>query len=234
VAAPRTPPRDKPRFGPEDFARLQNVSRETLARLEAFVALLAKWQKAVNLVSRGDIEALWERHILDSAQLLDLLPLPPRGRDRVIADLGSGAGFPGLVLAIMGAGEVHLFESDARKCAFLAEAVRITKAPAAVHNLRIESIPERLPGFKADIVVARALAPLAKLIEYAVPLIEKSGVCLFLKGENIASELTAAKKLWNMRIEQLPSRTRRGGIILRIEDLTIERSDKPRQRRRPQ
>jgi len=232
--AAKAPAREKAPFGPADFAAAANVSRETLARLEAFAALLAKWQKAVNLVSGRDIGDLWKRHILDSAQLLPLLPPPPKGRDRVIADLGSGAGFPGLVLAILGAGEVHLFESDARKCAFLTEAARLTHTPARVHNLRIEDIPKALPGFRADVVTARALAPLPKLIEYAAPLIEKGGVCLFLKGENVASELTAAGKLSNMQVEQLPSRTSRSGVILRIGGLAIERSDKSSERRRHQ
>jgi 16S rRNA (guanine527-N7)-methyltransferase len=222
------------RFGPEEFAEATSVSRETLSRLEAYAALLMKWQKAVNLVSPGDIADLWYRHILDSAQLLPLLPPAPEGRDRVIADLGSGAGFPGMVLAILGAGSVHLFESDARKCAFLLEAARVTNAPATVHNIRIETVPEKMPGFRADVVTARALAPLSKLLALAAPLIEKGGVCLFLKGETAGSELTAAGKEWNMRVEQLPSRTSRSGLILRIGGLAIDgasdRARKPRQR----
>ena len=228
---PDKPEGKGPRFGPREFAAVQNVSRETIACLEAFAALLAKWNKAINLVSKRDIGDLWHRHILDSAQLLDHLPPPPEGRKRIIADLGSGAGFPGLVLAILGAGQVHLFESDTRKCAFLAEAIRLTKASATVHNLRIEDVPKLLPDFRADIVTARALAPLATLIELAAPIIEKSGVCLFLKGREVVSELTAVGKLRNMRIEQLPSRTGRSGIILRVEGTAIDRRTREAQRR---
>lgn len=213
-AAGKTPP-----FGPKEFAAAFAVSRETLTRLEAFAALLAKWNPAVNLVAARDMADLWRRHILDSAQLFPLLPAAPAGRRRRIIDLGSGAGFPGLILAILGAGEVHLIESDSRKCAFLTEAARLTRAPAVIHNLRIESVPDKLPELRADVIVTRALAPLAKLIEFSAPLIEKGGVCLFLKGESAASELTSAAKVWNMRVEQLPSRTSRSGVILRIGEI---------------
>ena len=233
ASKPRKPASQKPAFGPQEFAAAQNVSRETISRLEAFAALLVKWNKAVNLVSRRDIGDLWQRHILDSAQLMDLLPPAPEGRERIIADLGSGAGFPGLVLAILGAGQVHLFESDARKCAFLAEAARVTKSNATVHNMRIEDIPKLLPKFRADVVTARALASLPDLIEFAAPIIEKHGVCLFLRGETTVSELTVAMKLRNMRIEQLPSRTSRSGIILRIGGMAIDGSGRDSQRRRP-
>ena len=217
------PEAKRPRFGPREFAAAQNVSRETIARLETFAALLVKWNRAINLVSRRDIGDLWRRHIWDSAQLLNLMPPPPQDRQRIVADLGSGAGFPGLIVAILGAGEVHLFESDARKCAFLAEAIRVTKAAATVHNMRIEDIPKRLPNFRADVVTARALAPLARLIELAAPVIEKSGICLFLKGQEAVSELTATSKLRNMHVEQLSSRTARSGIILRVKGVAIDR-----------
>lgn len=206
-------------FGSAEFAAAFDVSRETLDRLEAFVALLAKWNPAINLIAPRDLPGIWRRHILDSAQLLPLLPLAPAGRPRRIIDLGSGAGFPGLILAILGAGEVHLIESDGRKCAFLMEAVRLTGATATVHNLRIESVPQKLPGLRADVIVARGLAPLDKLIGFSVPIIEKNGICLFLKGRNVASELTLAKKNWHMRVEQLPSRTSEAGIILRIGEI---------------
>lgn len=153
--------------------------------------------------------------MLDSAQLLELLPPPPTGRARVIADLGSGAGFPGLVLAILGAGEVHLIESDARKAAFLREAARAAAAEAAVHHGRIEA----LAPVAADVVTARALAPLADLVALAVPWLAPGGVCLFLKGRGAERELTAARKAWKMRAERIPSRTDPAGVILRLEVL---------------
>lgn len=207
-------------YGPDEFAAAFVVSRETLARLEAFAALLAKWNPSINLVSPRDIPDLWRRHVLDSAQLLPLLPHPPPGRQRRIVDLGSGAGFPGLILAILGAGEVHLIESDGRKCAFLAEAIRLTGATATVHNIRIELVPEKLPSLRADVIVARGLASLDKLIGFSVPLIEKGGICLFLKGGSLASELTLAEKNWHMQVEQLPSRTSEAGVILRIGEIS--------------
>ncbi len=189
-----------------------------------YADLIAKWQKVINLISAGDLADLWRRHMLDSAQLIEHMPPVPQGRERVIADLGSGAGFPGMVLAILGAGKVHLIESDQRKCAFLLEAARLTGSHALIHNCRIEEFPKKNPEFKADIVVARALAPIVKLLEYAAPLLAADGVCLFLKGDSLSKELTQAGKEWNMRADQLPSRTNRSGIILRLGDLARGRA----------
>lgn len=207
-------------FGPEEFAQATGVSRETMDRLTVFAELLQKWQKAVNLIAPGDLPDLWFRHIFDSAQLFRLLPRAGN-RPLVIVDLGSGAGFPGLVLAIMGAGEVHLIESDRRKCAFLSEAIRLTDAPAKVHNNRIEAISIDEIGAKADVVTARALAPLDVLIGYAAPLIKNEGICLFLKGQKAAEELTLANKRWTMRVEVLPSRTDSSGSILRLGEIGL-------------
>ena len=165
-------------YGPADFARDFHVSRETLAALEAYAALLEKWNRKINLVGRETLADLWRRHFLDSAQLLPLLPERPPGRDLVIADIGSGAGFPGLVLAILGAGEVHLIESDQKKCAFLLEAARAAGADVAIHAQRIEEIA----GLEADVITARALAPLEKLLAYARPLLRPGGCALFLRG----------------------------------------------------
>ena len=207
-----------PPLTPEEFAAEVIVSRETMDRLIAYRDLLAKWQRAVNLISKGDLPDIWRRHFLDSAQLMPLLP-PVAHSPRIIADLGSGAGFPGLVLAILGAGEVHLIESDGRKCAFLAEAARITGAPVKIHNIRLGE-KGLAPPLQADVVTSRALAPLEKLLEYAMPLLKPGGTCLFLKGAGVAEELTAAGKLWNMRVEKLPSRTSGTGVILRLGDIS--------------
>ena len=209
----------KPRpLTPEDFAAEVIVSRETMERLRAYRDLLVKWQRAVNLISSNDLPDIWRRHFLDSAQLMPLLPPAPHS-PRIIADLGSGAGFPGLVLAILGAGEVHLIESDGRKCAFLAEAARVTGAPVTIHNIRLgKDAPE--PPIQADVVTSRALAPLEKLLDFAAPLLKPGGTCLFLKGAGAAEELTTAGKVWNMRVEKLPSRTSGEGLILRLGDLS--------------
>lgn len=197
---------------PDEFARQANVSRETLARLERYAELLEKWNRRINLVGRGTVEDLWRRHMLDSAQLL---PLIPDGAASLV-DLGSGAGFPGLVLAICGVKNVHLIESDRKKCAFLREAARETGAPVTIHNGRIEEIE----SFQVDIVTSRALAPLPKLLDMAVPFVKKHSILLFLKGKHVDRELTDATKEWNMQVHQIPSRTDPEGMILRLEAIS--------------
>jgi 16S rRNA (guanine527-N7)-methyltransferase len=203
-----------PPLTPAEFAGLVPVSRETLERLEAFAALLTAWNQRLNLVGRGTVEDLWRRHILDSAQLH---PLIPPGAETLV-DLGSGAGFPGVVLAIMGGPAVHLVESDQRKCVFLREAIRVTGAQATVHPVRIEAAPP----LKADVVTARALAPLDKLLDLAQRFLKPDTMCLFLKGRTAAEELTAARESWEMTVEPLPSRSDQTGSILRLTN--IERS----------
>lgn len=202
-------------YGPADFARDFDVSRETLAALEAYAALLEKWNRRINLVGRETLPDLWRRHFLDSAQLLPLLPDPPAGRSRVIADLGSGAGFPGLVLAILGAGELHLIESDRKKCAFLREAARAAGVGVEIHAQRIEEVE----GLQADVVTARALAPLEKLVAYARPLLRPGGLALFLKGRGAEEELTALGGPATMAVGRTPSRSDDAGVILSIEGL---------------
>jgi len=197
------------------------VSRETLDRLAAHEALLRRWQKAVNLVGRNSLRDPWRRHYLDSAQLAPLLPATTKH----LVDLGSGAGFPGLVLAILVAAKdaetgptgirVDLIESDKRKCAFLREAARLADIDVHIHDCRIEA----MPPFAADVVTARACAPLDRLCAYAAPLLAPDGICLFLKGKAVAGELTEARKKWKMRVEQIPSRSDPSGIILRVGDL---------------
>ena len=196
---------------PGAFQAATNVSRETLERLERYAALLRRWQRAVNLVAASTLPDLWRRHMLDSAQLLDLVPRRPCR----LADLGSGAGFPGLVLAIMGVGEVELIESDARKCAFLREAVRITGAPARAHHGRIEDVRDG----RFDVVTARGLAPLSELLGYAQALLAPGGVALFLKGRRLEEELTEVRKAWKMTLERFASISAPGGSILRIREI---------------
>lgn len=194
---------------PDQFSSEAGVSRETLARLKIYADLLVKWQKAVNLVGPGTLADIWRRHFLDSAQLL---PLAPDGA-RLWVDLGSGAGFPGLVLAILGAVDVHLIESDGRKCAFMQEVARLTEAKVQIHRCRIESAPQ----LRASICVARALAPLSKLLDYAERFSSQDTVCLFPKGQDVEAELTEAAKSWTMHIERLPSRSDPTGTILRVK-----------------
>ncbi len=181
------------------------------ARLEAYLDLLVRWQRRINLVAASTLADPWRRHVLDSAQLAPLLPAAAAA----IYDLGSGAGFPGLVLAIVGRRAVHLVEADARKCAFLAEAARVTAAPAVIVNRRIEDLAPAC----ADVVTARALAPLPELLPLAAGILRRDGIALLLKGRSVAAELTAAAKLWTMRATSIASSSERSGVILRIEGL---------------
>jgi 16S rRNA (guanine527-N7)-methyltransferase len=187
---------------------------ETIARLARHLDLVRRWQPRINLVGASTLKDPWRRHVVDSAQLL---PLLPPGSPR-LADLGSGAGFPGLVLAIAGSARVTLIDADARKCAFLGEAARVTGTPVRIANARIDSLNAEL----FDIVTARALAPLPRLIALARPLLAAEGALLLLKGRGFASELTAAKQRWKMRIATWPSRTDPEGIVVRIDDIRDE------------
>jgi len=189
----------------------QGVSRETYSALNAFAALLLRWNRTVNLISRRDEPDLWPRHIADSLQLV---PLTAPDTQRGI-DLGSGAGFPGLVLSIATGIPFDLIEADLRKAAFLREAARTTGAPATVHAVRAEAAT--MPP--APLVTARALAPLPDLLSLAAPFLASGGTCLFLKGANASSELTAAAAEWHMQVERVPSQTAPDACILRISDI---------------
>ena len=201
---------------------MAHVSRETMSRLQRYADLLGKWNKAINLVAKDSLHDQWRRHFLDSAQLWSLLPPPPPDRPRVLVDLGSGAGFPGLVLAILGAGAVHLIESDHRKATFLRETARETGTDVTVHDRRIEDVPV----FPADVVTARAFAPLPRIMAAAAPFLRPatasgpSGVGLFLKGRSLQRELTDSLGKWKMQFDLHPSRTDPTAQILRLTDLT--------------
>ena len=184
-----------------------------MTRLEGLSDLLRKWQRSINLVAAGTLPELWRRHMLDSAALFPLIP----GGARTLVDLGSGAGFPGLVLAILGVPEVHLIDSDARKCAFLAEAVRHFAPTAKVHRGRIGSIPP----IPADVVTARALAQLDELLGHAQRFLKPDGICLFLKGARAEDELTQARQRWTMVSEAFPNPADITGKVLRIKDLSL-------------
>ena len=189
------------------------VSRETAARLDRFVALLLQWQERINLIAPSTQSALWTRHIADSLQLIALAP-----QARVWADLGSGAGFPGLAIACALAGvegaRVHLVESNSKKAAFLRAAVHAAGAPAVVHAVRIEDFVEK-PSEAIEVVTARALAPLARLLELAYPLLTTGAVGLFPKGQDVEAELTEATKCWNIQASLNPSLTDpRAGIVV--------------------
>lgn len=190
---------------------MADVPHETRQRLEVFADLLRTWNRTINLVSPRDLPDLWQRHIGDS---LNLLPCLPDCFSRAI-DLGSGGGFPGLVLAIATDRPFALVESDQRKAAFLREAIRQTGARATVHAERAE----RTTVLPAPLVTARAVAPLTVLLDWATPLLAAGGCCVFPKGRTADAELTAALRQWHMRVEQWPSATDPVARILRLSEI---------------
>ncbi len=193
------------------MSNFSSVSRETQARLDTFAALLLRWNRTVNLIARRDEPELRSRHIADTLQLV---PLIPPGTSHGI-DLGTGGGFPGLVLAIATEIPFDLIESDHRKAAFLQEAGRATRAPIRVHAARAEAAGVE----PAPLITSRALAPLPRLLALAAPLLAPDGICLFHKGAAVESELTAAAAGWHMRVERVPSQTAQDACILRISDI---------------
>lgn len=189
-----------------------SVPRETAKTLALFVDLLLQWNRRINLVSARSVEDVWERHVTDSLQLL---PLMPHG-SAVLLDIGSGAGFPGLVLAIATGWRVNLVEADKRKAAFLSDVCgRLGLAHVQVHATRIEDAA--LP--KTSLLTARAVAPLPMLLRYAHRLLSPGGVALFPKGRTAEEELTKASRDWMMRVERFPSRTDPASTVLRISEI---------------
>jgi 16S rRNA (guanine527-N7)-methyltransferase len=205
--------------GPDDFARVFDVSRETVARLETYEALLQRWSHVQDLVAPGTMSELWHRHFADSAQLLRLAP-----DARTWLDLGTGAGFPGLVIAILLNGQddirVHLIESNTRKCAFLKDVARQTAAPVDIYAVRIEDLAtqHRLP--QIDVVTARALAPLGDLLELAAPFFRSETAGLFLKGRTAADEVREAGERWRFSAELHESLTDSEARIVLIRHLS--------------
>jgi 16S rRNA (guanine527-N7)-methyltransferase len=181
-------------------------------RARNYADLIAKWNQKINLVAPGTIGDLWHRHIADSLQLQSYLP----AGCKQIVDLGSGAGFPGLVLAIATGIDTVLVESNAKKAAFLAEVIRRTNAPARVLHGRIEALSVDL---SADVVTARAVAPLPKLIALAYPLLSKGAIGLFLKGQDVEAELTESTKYWKMKVQTFTSTTDPKGAVLVVEEV---------------
>ncbi len=200
-------------FGPDDFIQKVPVSRETLDRLKIHVDLLRDWSARHNLVSRRSLEDVWRRHVLDSAQLAAFVP---RNAAKIV-DLGSGAGFPGLILATLLRGRVSmtLYEATRKKAQFLAHAAREMALDVEVRNMRIENEGNR----PFDVVTARALAPLHILLGYAHRFHAADTVSLFLKGQSVAAELTQARKSWRMKVSQHQSVTDPSGVILEIREL---------------
>jgi 16S rRNA (guanine527-N7)-methyltransferase len=204
--------------GPEDFAAAFRVSRETLARLATYEQLLERWQKSVNLVAPRSLSQVWHRHFADSAQLVRLAPQASSW-----IDLGSGAGFPGLVVAIVVAERrgcrIALVESDLKKCAFLREVARRTGIAVDILPHRIETVATQAKLPQPDVISARALAPLNQLLRLAAPLFASSTIGLFPKGRRAAAEVEAARQDWQFELDLVPSLTEREGRIAVLRHL---------------
>lgn len=196
---------------PAEFAVLADVSRETLSRLDAYLTLMKRWQRAINLVGAATLVDPWRRHVLDSAQLVRYIP------DEIgdIYDIGSGAGLPGLVLAIMGRRGIHLVESDQRKVQFQQEVIRSLDLQVEVHPQRIDTLPHEC----ANVITSRALAPLPRLLDLAAPLLRPNAICLLLKGQSASNELTSARKCWRMSSDFYPSLSEPSASVLKLWDI---------------
>ena len=216
LAPPEALPRDEVPDR-ESFRRVSGASDAAMADLDAFLVLVADWNEKMNLVGPATLPIFWSRHAWDSAQLLFHAP-----QARTWADLGAGAGFPGIVLAILlkdtPGGHVHLVESMAKRCRFLAEVVAALDLPATIHNARAEDT-----DITVDIVTARACAPAIRLLGYAQPYLRRGALSLFLKGQDVESELTEATKCWKFQSSLRPSLSSPASHVLVIEVTPRER-----------
>jgi 16S rRNA (guanine527-N7)-methyltransferase len=194
------------------FLAANNVSRETLDRLDQVIATLDVWRQKSNLIGPKEWPQIWTRHVGDSWQLLDHIPETAR-----VVDLGSGAGFPGLIIAAARpSGHVTMIESVGKKCAFLRAAIDAAGLPASVHQGRVEAAP----AISAEFVTARAFAPMPELLDYAAHSLRKGAVGVFPKGERWKEELTAARQRWNFAYEAIQSRSGGSGVILIVREVS--------------
>ena len=214
------PTHDEDGFGPEDAIRLTGVSRETLARVDSYLTTLDQWRERINLIGPGEGRHLWRRHVLDSLQLIEQIS----SEDLSVADLGSGAGFPGLVIACALAerpgASVTLVEKSPRKSEFLEAAIAAQGLPARVLNVRIEDPPRQ----KFDLVTARALAPLPKLLGYAHGWLKPSGKALLMKGRDVAAEVAEAREAWTFEMSDRASLSSPEGRVLGISSIAPRRA----------
>jgi 16S rRNA (guanine527-N7)-methyltransferase len=198
-------------FTEKSILALPNVSRETFERMSSYVNELLKWNQHINLVGPMTEKDVWERHILDSAQLLSLIP----PGTKTITDFGTGAGLPGMILALTGQYNVHLVESNKKKISFLRHIASLYQLPVTIHDKRIES----LDAWESDILTARALASLPDLLDLLAPFIAKSKLSLFLKGQNVVEEIKKATTYWDFDVISYPSIAHNEGVILAITDV---------------
>jgi len=214
------PATDEDGFGPEDVVRLTGVSRETFQKISAYLELLDRWRERINLIGPAEGRHLWRRHVLDSLQLLQYIS----AEDKSVADLGSGAGFPGLILACALADKagaaVTLVEKSPRKSEFLRAVGKEVGLPVAVLTIRLEDAP----GVLFDVVTARALAPLPKLLGFADAWLKPSGKALLMKGRDTEAELAEAREAWTFDLSTLDSQSSPEGRVLRVSSLRSRRA----------
>jgi len=204
--------------GPTDVQLTLGLTDARREQLEIYVGMLLKWQSAINLIGAETAADVWRRHILDSGQLyahVKTIMETVNARPGTIADLGSGAGFPGIVLSIMGLTNIDLIESDSRKATFLGEVIRTLNLNAQVLNVRAETLPHN----ECSIITARAFAPLPRLLNISYPLLKTGGKLLILKGKTVDEELTQCQKQWNMTAIKQPSISDASGAVLLIQDI---------------
>jgi len=188
-------------------------SKEEKEKLEIYSSLLKNWQKKFNLVSSASLMDIWQRHFVDSAQLYSLLPKEKKGA--VVYDIGSGAGFPGMVLAIMGRKDMVLCESSRKKCKFLEEIKRQTQTEVIIDNIRAEMLPSQT----ASAIIARAVTSLSELLNLTAPLLKEKGLCIFPKGVNWKKELILAENFFNIEYDLVKSRTSKESNIFVVHSI---------------
>ncbi|VAX07671.1 16S rRNA (guanine(527)-N(7))-methyltransferase [hydrothermal vent metagenome] len=196
------------------FAQKTNVSRGTMANIRIYANLLTKWQKKINLVSQSTMPDLWSRHFYDSFQLKAHLSGLNVEKTKIL-DIGSGAGFPGLLLSMLGLGEFHMVESNNKKCAFMRQVIRETNCNVVIHNERIENIRP----FHVDYIISRACAPLNKLFDLSWNFIHEDTICLFLKGQTAEKEIAEAQRYWTFEVEKFTSVTQDRGMLLKVSHI---------------
>ena len=200
-----------------EFVTGKKVSRETMEKLSAYKSLLIKWQEKINLIGSGSLSHIWDRHICDSAQILQYIPKTIG--NSAIYDVGSGAEFPGLVLSILGVSQIKLIESDARKCEFLREISRISESNVEVIRARMPDDAIKIPLPKASILLARGVAPLPKLLDVVFPVLSCSTCCILHKGEKAYEEINRAKIDWEFNFEIKKSKTSVNGKIIILDEV---------------
>lgn len=200
----------------QQLLSLPHVSRETLARWNIYVEALLKWNQRINLIGPLTEQDVWERHILDCAQLLSLIP----EGTKTICDFGTGAGLPGLVLALGCDAHVHLVESNRKKTSFLHHMAPHAFQKCTIHDERIE----KLTPWESDVVTSRALAPMPQLLDLLAPFIEKTKLCLFMKGQNVVQEIEEATRYWDFDVKLHPSVTHQGSVIVAITRIQRRKS----------